>query len=83
MQSEDYINLMNLMATDQYRPCWIELDEEDEADEADEEDETITEEAQNDDKFAAFYGKYDNEKTPKDEKAKLEKLYWEGKLSDE
>ena len=39
--------------------------------------------AEKDDKFGTFYGKYDSEKTPQNERAKLEKLYWEGELSDD
>lgn len=75
------------MSTDQYRPCWIELDEESEPDDLEEEEDQAdggaADDTEHTERFGKFYGRYDNEKTPKDEKAKLEKLYWEGKLSDE
>lgn len=72
------------MSTDQYRPCWIELDEESEKEETKDNDiDAEDDDGKNNDKCDKFYGKYDSDQTPTDEKLKLEKLYWESKLKDE
>ena len=83
LESEDYINLMKFITTDQYKPCWVELEDNEEQKKQKIDSNKIESKTKNEDVLNTFYGKYDSDKTPKEEMEKLDELYRQKQLTNE